>query len=232
MKKISNKLPIAFVVLLTACAPLAYLYFMIVLKIMSVVSMDAWKKTLLVAMVPIAIYWLVIGILEIMNIYQSFKAYRAGDPVACVNGMLIHKYGLVAFFCINFVILFFFYFFVSIGVIMGTRGMALLLSPVLLPIWIIGVACSVCATWLAILPGAFYGIQVIRMSYKERKITFVAAVVHMILQFFFLTDVLDAMYLAVGKWNRGKKSSVVISVVYIAAIIGIIILAVKIKSEM
>ena len=42
------------------------------------------------------------------------------------------------------------------------------------------------------------------------------------LQFVFLADVLDAMYLAVRKWGRGKKSSVVIGVLYIAAVAALI----------
>ena len=51
-----------------------------------------------------------------------------------------------------------------------------------------------------------------------------------ILQFLFPTDVLDAMYLAAGKWGRGKKSSVLVALVYVAAVIGIVWIVYKIRS--
>ena len=89
---------------------------------------------------------------------------------------------------------------------------------------------SVGATWLAILPGSFYGIQVIRMTYKSGKIGFAEAVVHTVFQFFFLFDVLDAMYLATEKWGRGKKSSVIIGCVYLFAVFATIYLIIKMKS--
>lgn len=150
-----NKLAITFVVLLTLCAPLGYLYFMIVMQVLSYVSEDGLKVVLLLSLIP-----------------------------------------------------------------------------VLLPVWVVGLCVSVFATWLAILPGSVYGIQVIRMSYKAGKISLVAAILHTILQFFFLTDVLDAMYLAAGKWNRGKKSSFVVGALYLISFIGIIILIVKIRSAL
>ena len=85
-------------------------------------------------------------------------------------------------------------------------------------------------SWLAILPGSIYSIQVIRGSVHAGKISGGAAVIHGILQFLFLTDVLDAMYLAAGKWGRGKKSSVLVALVYVAAVIGIVCIVYKLRS--
>ena len=48
-------------------------------------------------------------------------------------------------------------------------------------------------SWLAILPGSMYSIQVIRGSVRAGKISGGAAVLHGILQFLFLADVLDAL---------------------------------------
>ena len=98
--------------------------------------------------------------------------------------MLIHKYGLVVFFCVNFLVLFIYYFFISMAVLVGSRGAAIIFAPVLLPWLIVAVGFSIGATWLAILPGSFYGIQVIRMTYKSGKIGFAEAVVHTVFQFF------------------------------------------------
>ena len=109
-------------------------------------------------------------------------------------------------------------------------GSAIIFAPVLLPWLIVAVVFSVGATWLAILPGSFYEIQVIRMTYKSGKIGFAEAVVHTVFQFFFLFDVLDAMYLATEKWGRGKKSSAIIGCVYLFAVFATIYLIIKMKS--
>lgn len=140
--------------------------------------------------------------------------------LGCINGMLIHKYGLVIFFCVNFIVLFLVYFMLTFGLVMGTRGLALLVAPVWLPFVLVMIGWSVIMSWLAILPGSMYSIQVIRGSVRAGKISGGAAVLHGILQFLFLADVLDAMYLAAGKWGRGKKSSVLVALVYIAAVVG------------
>ena len=227
-----NKLAITFVVLLTLCAPLGYLYFIIVMQMLSYVSEDGLKVVLLLSLIPVLLYWLIIGILGILNMKKSFQLYRDGDTVACINGMLIHKYGLVIFFCANFILLAFWYGLFSMAAVMGTRGLLLLFAPVLLPVWVVGLCISAFATWLAILPGSIYGIQVIRMSWKTGKISLMAAILHTILQFFFLTDVLDAMYLAAGKWNRGKRSSLAVGALYLISLVGIIILIVKIRSTL
>ena len=53
---------------------------------------------------------------------------------------------------------------------------------------------------------------------------------HTVFQFFFLFDVLDAMYLATEKWGRGKKSSAIIGCVYLFAVFATIYLIIKMKS--
>ena len=68
-------------------------------------------------------------------------------------------------------------------------------APVLLPWLTAAVVFTVSATWLAIGPGAFYGIQVIRFTLREKKAGYGVAVWHGFLQFVFLADVLDAMHL-------------------------------------
>ena len=65
------------------------------------------------------------------------------------------------------------------------------------------------------------------MTYKAGKISLGTAILHGILQLFFLTDVLSAMYLATVKWKRAKKISIVVGIVYIVCVIGTVVLAVE-----
>lgn len=102
-----------------------------------------------------------------------------------------------------------------------------LIIPLMLPIMSVMIFFTVIGFWLTILPGSFYALQVIRMTYKAGKISLGTAILHGILQLFFLTDVLSAMYLATVKWKRAKKISIVVGIVYIVCAIGTVVLAVE-----
>lgn len=228
MKKYA--LSIAYVILLTLCVPFVCLYIWL-LTVLPIPweLLSTWADSLgrgvlvfLLFLFPVGLYWIAVFILGVANIIKSFKIYRSGDAAGCVNGMLIHKYGLVIFFIANFVVMFLFYFILTFGTLVGTRGLAVFAAPVLLPWLVAAIAFTVFASWLAIVPGAVYGIQVIRFTVKGKKMGLGAAIWHGILQFMFLADVLDAMYLAVRKWDKGKKSSVAIVIVYVLALAAII----------
>ena len=201
----SRKSTFLYVILLTLCVPLAYVYLILVTGLLDKIQEGHIGLTLMIVFLPLFFYWGLVAVVGIINIGQSFKIYKTGNPIECVNRMLIHKYGLVVFFCVNFLVLFIYYFFISMAVLVGSRGAAIIFAPVLLP-------------WL------------IRMTYKSGKIGFAEAVVHTVFQFFFLFDVLDAMYLATEKWGRGKKSSVIIGCVYLFAVFATIYLIIKMKS--
>lgn len=171
---------------------------------------------------------MVLYILGILNIWKSFSSYEEGDSTALINRMLIHKYGLVAFFLYDFIMLFTLYFFAGAALTFMTGG---LIIPLMLPIMSVMIFFTVIGFWLTILPGSFYALQVIRMTYKAGKISLGTAILHGILQLFFLADVLSAMYLAAVKWKHAKKSSIVVGIVYIVCAIGTVVLAVATIKE-
>lgn len=227
MKKYA--LSIAYVVMLALCVPGLCLYIWL-LSVLPVPWeeladwMDSFGKGVLVLvlfLIPVILYWVAVCILGVANMVRSFRIYRTGDVIVCIHHMLILKYGMTIFFIINFIAAVLFYAGLTLGLLVGTRGLVIFAAPVILPFLAGGIIFTITATWLAILPGAFYGIQVIRFTLRERKTSPVAAVWHGFLQFVFLADVLDAMYLAVRKWGRGKKSSFVIGILYVAALAGI-----------
>ena len=134
----SRKSTFLYVILLTLCVPLAYVYLILVTGLLDKIQ-DVF--------LPLFFYWGLVAVVGIINIGQSFKIYKTGNPIECVNRMLIHKYGLVVFFCVNFLILFIYYFFISMAVLVGSRGAAIIFAPVLLPWLIVAVVFSVGATW-------------------------------------------------------------------------------------
>ena len=228
MKKSADKLAIAYVIILSLIPVLALPNLIFQNHVLDAIPYDASALTtelgFFLSTLPAIIYIMVLYILGILNIWKSFSSYEEGDSTALLNRMLIHKYGLVVFFLFSFITLFILYFFAGTVLTFMTGG---LIIPVMLLIMSVMVFFTVIAFWLLILPGSFYALQVIRMTYKTGKISLGTAILHGILQFFFLTDVLSAMYLAAVKWKRAKKSSIAVGIVYIVCAIGVVVLAVE-----
>lgn len=210
------RLQIAYDVLLTLGFPLCAAY--IALVGISGAALDGiwiWRIFLILA----AGYWLAVFVLGVGNIRQSFRKHKKKDAVFCVNAMLILKYGLVAFFIVNFAVIVFGFLAVGLVALMGSRGTIIFAFPAWFPVVLAAAGFYAFLTWLLMLPGSFYGIQVIRFSHAEGKISGGMGFLHVLLQFLFLADVLDALYLAVRKWGRGKRSSILVGGLYVAAIL-------------
>ena len=110
----SRKSTFLYVILLTLCVPLAYVYLILVTRLLDKIPDGHIGLTLVIVFLPLLFYWGLVAVVGIINIGQSFKIYKTGNPIECVNRMLIHKYGLVVFFCVNFLVLVIYYFFVSV----------------------------------------------------------------------------------------------------------------------
>lgn len=124
MDKAAKRLAVIYVILLSLCAPLMAVHFELFTWFMGVVDMSYWTQTVL-WFLPMLVYGGILVILGIWNMVKSFQIYKRQDMLGCINGMLIHKYGLVIFFCVNFIVLFLVYFMLTFGLVMGTRGLAL-----------------------------------------------------------------------------------------------------------
>lgn len=216
-------LPIGYTILMTLCAPLHMMLLECTLRLAG--SGDSESSSWLglgLYGAGVLIYLIAAACLGILNVVRSFQAYQKKDIRYCVNGMLILKYGMVLFFIINYVVLAMIVLAGGLAAFVGSRGTILFALPFVLPGILFFMTVLVVGTWLVMVPGACYGVQVIRLSYGEKKMGMGAALLHGFLQFNFLVDVLDAMYLAVRKWGMGKKSSVVIGILYGSAAAGLI----------
>lgn len=215
-------LPIGYTVVMTLCVPLHMMLLECALLAGSGnAESSSWLGRGLYG-AGVLIYLMAVAVLGILNVVRSFRAYRQKDIRYCVNGMLILKYGMVLYFIINYVVIAMIVLAGGLAAFVGSRGTILFALPFMLPGILFFMTVLVIGTWLIMVPGAFYGVQVIRLSYGEKKMGMGAALLHGFLQFNFLVDVLDAMYLAVKKWGMGKKSSVLIGILYGGAGAGLI----------
>lgn len=223
-KKSTYYLPIFYDILLTIGVPLNILFFAGVLLNRERISGGA---ALVMYILLAFLYWTAVVCMGVGNILLSFWKYRKGEDRYCVNAMLILKYGLVIFFIVNFLTLSMF----GLAALVASRGTIIIMFPLVLPV----VVFCVGVTWLIMLPGSFYGIQVVRFTAAQGKFSGGRqspvppgpdgkVMLHGILQVIFLVDILDAMYLAVMKWGMGKKSSVLVGALYAAFLAGTLIL--------
>lgn len=192
----SYRFPIFYVILVTLGGPLAFLYW----------SLDSWYIVksfpnkhsgfglfFLLSLIYIALTF----VCGIINIIQSFQLYKKNDPAYCLNAMLIMKYGMIPFFILHFVISSIFCFAVGFGV----RSWSMYIAVIII---------ALVDAWLLMLPGSFYGIQVIRSNLREKKTSLFAAIIHGIAQFLLVADVIDATYLAATRWRRFIKILLVV----------------------
>lgn len=197
-------LPIGYTVVMTLCVPLHMMLLECALLAGSGNAESSSWLGLGLYGAGVLIYLMAVAVLGILNVVRSFRAYRQKDIRYCVNGMLILKYGMVLYFIINYVVIAMIVLAGGLAAFVGSRGTILFALPFMLPGILFFMTVLVIGTWLIMVPGAFYGVQVIRLSYGEKKMGMGAALLHGFLQFNFLVDVLDAMYLAVknGEWEK------------------------------
>ncbi|GEM_PF-5798457 len=141
------------------------------------------------------------------NIVRSFRIREEEDPIRCVRAMLVVRYGMIPFFILHA-------FLTPIALFaIGFAG--------LVDFYRFGVIYLFAAPFLFMLPGAFYGIRVVRLSLREKKLRSFAAVLHGIAQFIPVLGVPDAAYLSAIKWKTARKTT---AVVLIAAILFLVVI--------
>ena len=123
-------------------------------------------------------------IVGIANVVCAFRDYRQA-PELCIRNLKLLKYGMIPCFVINFIWM------LCLG--FGVAVASFLIGLV----WFVPFA--VIATWLYLLPGAFYGVQVVRIMHNRQGRGAGWCIFNGFLQFCFVLDVIDTAYLA-GEW--------------------------------
>lgn len=197
MNKKKPKIPLIYVVLLTLGIPINCVAFIAGLLVLAGAGLpDSWAAAAKICVGADVIYWLVLTPIGFVDVISSLRAYWDRDASACVSGMLTHKYGQIIYFVLNFLI----YMLLGFLMLAGSRGTIIFAFPIVLPL----IAAAVFGTWTAMFPGAFWGLQVVRLAHDEQKLETGAAILHAILQFVFILDVFDAAYLARQQKGNGK----------------------------
>ncbi len=141
-------------------------------------------------------YLLTLFVLGVLNIRHSFLLCKKGMLTPAARHMRIHKFGLIIFFVVNFFSYLLLFGGGSFLLLVASRGIVILTAIFTLPPLLLIICAIVFGTWLAILPGSFHSISVIRMLVRAGRLSKTAGILHGILQFIFVADVIDAFYLS------------------------------------
>ena len=197
------KLLIAYVVLLSIQVPFNIMYFGALLSSGSESLMTTFGIGYPIIALSYFVALIVIGIISVVN---SFIAYKKNDFEYCIKGFMILKYGLIPFFVVNFLSMTF----LALIFLVVSRGTIIFAAPIFL---LIGIS----FTWIAMLPSSFWGVQVIRFAVRDGKIG-KSKILHIFLQFCFLLDLLDTVYLVAFKYKRGKVAAILVCFAYVLCI--------------
>ncbi|MEL7569144.1 MAG: DUF6652 family protein [Eubacteriaceae bacterium] len=133
-------------------------------------------------------------VLAIINIINSIKLFRNNDYNSLRKYMKLIKLGAVPYFLVNFIFYFCLY---TVGFIL-TLGLAIfsVITPILI-------------TYLSVLYTSVYGIGFTALLYKQKKLTAIQLLIHVLLQICFILDVISTIILLVK--NKPEKNLSIIS---------------------
>ena len=144
----------------------------------------------------------------VMNIIVSVKFCKPENRIMMFNSMVLVKYALIPFFIIG-------------GMVLAASSLisfAAIHIPILIFAGPIIIAIGSVIGWLVLAFESPYAIACLRLSAKAGVYTTVAAILHIILQFFFTLDVIDIMFLTF-KERRWKKLTIFIIILLVIAIL-------------
>lgn len=153
------------------------------------------------------------------NIVRSFRVKGEDAPLHYVRSMLVVKYGMIPFFVLH----------TFLTPIVGFAFVLFIHEP---DSFLFAIKYLFIAPLLFMLPGAFYGIRVVRVSLREKKLRLFTAILHGIALFIPVLDVLDAAYLSAIKWKTDRKVAVMVFVAAPIFLISVITLIYRLISSL
>lgn len=152
----------------------------------------------------------------ILNIVVSIVFCKPENRIMMLNAAVLVKYTMIPFFVIGgiVVILSFFLSFIPVPFM-------IFLGPMIATIGVVG-------GWIILVFESPYVISYLHLSSKTKIRPSFMTILHILLQFFFLIDVLDVMFLTLreGKWKKITIGIVLLSAICIAILLIRIVLGI------
>ena len=156
-----------------------------------------------------------------VQISRVLPEIRSGNIDYCINGFLFFKYTILPstlFFI--FLALVIFLGGLSISLIAFILPATLFLAPFILMAAFILSPIMLAISFIAALPGFVLAVGTVIIGRKQKEMKLGSCVLHILLQFVPVADLIDALYISIHYWNRAKKLAIITAVstgIFIAA---------------
>ena len=156
----------------------------------------------------------------ITQIVEAFKIFKSEDSEQCIKAFLFFKYSslpaVLIFLAIFLVVLLGG---IGLSFVMMVLPATLFIAPFFFAMSLVVAPLFLGISFMAGLAGLSYAICLILLSRKEKGWTLGQCILHFIFQCIPGFDILDALYITVRYWNRGKILSIITAICVILSIV-------------
>ena len=156
-----------------------------------------------------------------VQISRVLHEIRSGNIDYCIKRFLFFKYTILpSTLYFIFLALIIFVGGLSISILALVLPQMLFLAPFILMVAFILPPILLAISFIAALPGFVLAVGTVIISRKQKEMKLGSCVLHILLQFVPVADLIDALYISIHYWSRAKKLAIITAVfagIFIAA---------------
>ena len=148
-----------------------------------------------------------------VQISRALPEIRSGNIDYCINGFLFFKYTILPstlFFI--FLALVIFVGGISVSLVAFVFPPMLFLAPFILMAAFVLSPIMLAISFIAALPGFVLAVGTVIISRKQKEMKLGSCILHILLQFVPVVDLIDALYISLHYWSRAKKLAIITAV--------------------
>ena len=148
-----------------------------------------------------------------VQISRVLPEIRSGNIDYCIKRFLFFKYTILpSTLYFIFLALVIFVGGISVSLVAFVFPPMLFLAPFILMAAFILPPILLAISFIAALPGFVLAVGTVIISRKQKEMKLGSCVLHILLQFVPLADLIDALYISIHYWNRAKKLAIITAV--------------------
>ena len=148
-----------------------------------------------------------------VQISRVLPEIRSGNIDYCIKRFLFFKYTILpSTLYFIFLALVIFVGGISVSLVAFVFPPMLFLAPFILMVAFILPPILLAISFIAALPGFVLAVGTVIISRKQKEMKLGSCVLHILLQFVPLADLIDALYISIHYWNRAKKLAIITAV--------------------
>ena len=148
-----------------------------------------------------------------VQISRVLPEIRSGNIDYCINGFLFFKYTVLpSTLYFIFLALIIFVGGISVSLVVFFIPVMFLMAPFILMVAFILSPIMLAISFIAALPGFVLAVGTVIISRKQKEMKLGSCILHILLQFVPVVDLIDALYISLHYWSRAKKLAIITAV--------------------